>query len=211
MRSEMRSLHMSHLQIWISIGAFRGKQIALLNSKALSSLRPRMAARWQRSGGLTLVIQPRPPPRGADKECNVAAHVGKHKTNRRGLITLTFLFLFIPRFRLDLHNPGAPPPPLPSPTLRPPQFRQPSCARFTAVSLFPKGICNLCQVYRSIVVLHVGPTHWLRFLWRPELKELPNTSREVPLGESRFIPTPVSEACLWSRAISTHSFIPHLA
>lgn len=38
-----------------------GKQMALFNSKALSSLQPRMGACWQRSGGLTLVIQPQPP------------------------------------------------------------------------------------------------------------------------------------------------------
>lgn len=186
MRSEIRPLHSTHLPIWISIGAFSGKQIVLLNSKALSSLQPRMAARWQRSGGLTLVIQPLPP--GADKECDVAAHVEKRKTNRRGLITLTFCFCLSRGsgwIYTILERPHRP-----SPTLPPPQFRQPSCARFTSVSSFPKGICNLCQVYRSMVVLHVGPSHWLWFLWRPKFQELPSTSREVPPGKSRFIETP---------------------
>lgn len=88
MRSETHSLRWTRLPIWISIGAFSGKQIALLNSKELSSLQPRMAAFWQRSGGLTLVMQPQLPPRGHER--NAAAHVEKRKTNQRGLITLTF-------------------------------------------------------------------------------------------------------------------------
>lgn len=77
----------------------------------------------------------------------------KRKTSRRGPMALTFGVCLFRGFRLDLHNPGAPPAPPPPPP--PPQFRQPSCVRFTPVSLF-RRICNLRQVYRSMVALQVG-------------------------------------------------------
>lgn len=90
---------------------------------------------------------------GRTKNATSRALVEKRKTNGRGPTALAFAVCLFRGFRLGFTQsrsalcPSPPPPP--------PQFRQPSCVRFTPVSLF-RRICNLRQVYRSMVALQVG-------------------------------------------------------